>query len=187
MNKQSDQNLINLLVIALFISLGAILFISSRYLDLVDKQTAYIMSVQPQNISPTKVSRPNPSSTEEISDWRKYKNEKFGFEIQFPESWQGYTATMSDLTDNSSVGFSFKEPHHPFTIFQINHYSRIQWNALKKNTLRKLIDQSDGSVLACDGCCSVNSDFTGAGQFDQFQIARCKEVPAILQSLRLTK
>lgn len=186
MNKQSDQTLINLLVVALILSLSSILFISNKYLDLVDRQTTYLINTQAQNTRPTRISQ-IVTSPADISDWQKYQNEKYGFEIQFPKTWQGYSVTPLDSTNNFSVGFSFKEPHQPFTIFQIVRYTKDQWVDLNKNSMTKLSTQPDGSVLACDGCCSINSDFTGGGQFDEFQISRCKEVPNILQSFKLTK
>lgn len=185
MNKQSDQKLINLLIAALILSLASILFISSKYLNLVDKQTLYLISNQSQDTR--SIRTPQVATTPaDISDWQKYQNEKYGFEIQFPKTWQGYSVTALDSINNFSVGFSFKDPHQPFTIFQIVRYTKDQWNALNKNSMTKIATKPDGSVLACDGCCSINSDFTG-GQFDQFQIARCKEVPNILQSFKLTK
>lgn len=186
MNNHSYKNLINLLVVALLVSLASIIFISNQYLNLVDKQTVYIMNSQSQNVIP--VTEPQLAiSLSSTPDWQKYQNDKYGIQIQFPETWQGYSVVTSDSSDNFSVSFSFKDPYQPFTLFQIIRYTKDQWTTLNKNSMTKLITQSDGSVLACDGCCSIDSDFTGAGQFDQFQIARCKEVPSILQSLKVVK
>ena len=186
MNNLSEKNLLFLLTSTLVVSFGSILFLSSRYLDLVDKQTTYIMDAKPQNTRPTLIPQLT-SVPNVISEWQKYQSQKYGFSIQFPESWQGYSVTESNSNNIFSVGFSFKGAHQPFTIFSINRYTSAQWNSLKKNSMTKLINQNDGSVLACNGCCSASSDTTGGGQFNQFQTARCKEVPSILQTLKLNK
>ena len=186
MNNQSDQNLIRLLSIALIISLFSIAFLVGKYFKQIQKQSSVVLNTHLQNIRPSRNLK-LPENQEDISDWQKYKNEKIGFEIQLPKTWQGYSVTSTNSVNLSSVGFSFKQNHQPFIIFQINQYTKVQWNSLKKNSMIKLIDQPNGSVLACDGCCSNTSDTTGGGQFDQFQIARCKEVPSILKTIKFVK
>lgn len=34
------------------------------------------------------------------TDWKMYKNEKYGFEMVFPESWKGYSVTEKTWTGN---------------------------------------------------------------------------------------
>lgn len=185
MNKQTDKNLIRLLAAALIISLGSVAFLSSRYLDLVDKQTNYLLTSQPLVSNIQRSSNLSSVATSEIPEL-VYRNGDYGYEIQFPQSWQGYSFVKSDPSDPTAVGFVFKEFHQPFAIFQIKHYTKKQWDSLKKNTMKKLFERPDGSIIACDGCCYSNGDTTGGGQFDEFQVERCKEAPLILENLKQT-
>lgn len=122
---------------------------------------------------------------DETEDWSVYKNEKFGFELKFPLTWDGYGVNEEDYPDYSYAGFSFKDGHRSFTIFQIIRYDKRQWESVGGENLPvKILHQSDDFVLVCDGCWQSDGDFTGGGQFDQFQIERCKEVPEIVKTFR---
>lgn len=114
-----------------------------------------------------------------------YTNADYGFSLTFPKTWEGYKATQGDYPTSSYVGFSFGGDHQPFTVFQIIKYTKQQWDASPKNVPLKILDQNSERVFVCDGCCSENGDFTGGGQFDDFQISRCKEVPAIIETFKL--
>lgn len=182
MNNQSDQDLIRLLFIALIISLFSIAFLTAKCFLLIEKEHKSLFNIHLQNTRPARGSQLN-----ESIDWRKYNNKEIGIEIQFPDTWQGYHIATLDTKNPPSVGFSFNQVHRPFIIFQIYNFTKTQWNELANNTLHKIFTHPDGSVLACDGCCTPISDLTGGGQFDQFQVERCKEVPLILQSLKIIK
>jgi hypothetical protein len=117
--------------------------------------------------------------------WKKYENNKFGFELKFPKSWDGYIANEGDYPNYSYVGFSFKGGHQPFTIFQILSYSKEQRDKAEKNISQKILIQNASTTIACDGCCDSNSDTTGGGQFDEFQKARCQEAEQIISTFNL--
>ena len=119
------------------------------------------------------------------SDWHVYNNEKYNFELKFPLSWDNYVVSEGDYSNYSYVGFSFRgDNRQPFTIFQIIKYTKEQWESINKELPLKILDQSDDYVLFCDGCCYDDGDFYGGGQFDNFQIERCKEVPEILKTFK---
>lgn len=193
--EQSHTRLVKLLGFALIICFGALAYVTSLYFSLIKKplingpqsatQTTPVLTPT-SIITPTQNPIQTPTSTPTllIQDTQKYTDTKFGFTLEFPNTWKSYVVTTNNQ-NGYSVGFSFKDPHQPFTIFQIYHYTKSQWIGLQKNPMTKLIEQSDGSVFACDGCCKSSGNFTGGGQFDQFQIDRCKEVPEILKTFSL--
>lgn len=114
-----------------------------------------------------------------------YINSDLGFALTFPKTWEGYKATQGNYPTSSYVGFSFGGNRQPFTIFQIIKYTKQQWDANPKNVPLKILDQNNEHVFVCDGCCNTIGDFTGGGQFDDFQVARCKEVPEILKTFNI--
>lgn len=120
-----------------------------------------------------------------IPDTTFYINMNYGFELDFPRTWDDYYDTQQDYPNYSHVSFSFMDGHRPFTIFQIIKYTTKQWDALPVNPYKKILHQSEKGVFVCDGCCDENGDFTGGGQFDEFQIERCKEVPEIIKSFKI--
>jgi putative hemolysin len=124
------------------------------------------------------------STTDATADWEIYKNDKLGYELKLPKTWVGYKITEGDNPTFSYSGFSFGSPHQPFTIFYINRYDKKQWDAVVKKDAVKVLDQSDDTVLVCDGCCFENGDFTGGGQFDEFQKQRCRDVPQIIKTFK---
>lgn len=125
--------------------------------------------------------------TDETSDWETYNSDKYKFEIKIPSTWEGYRANSGEYPTYSYVGFSFGKPHQPFEIFKIISYTQDQWNDIINKSLLTVLHQSDDQILACDGCCVEGGDALGGGQFDQFQIERCKEVPSILKTFKVTQ
>lgn len=125
-------------------------------------------------------------TTNENRDWKPYKNEKFGFELKFPKSWDGHNVIEADYPIYSYAAFSFSNGHQPFSIFSIIQYSKEKWETTGKNPLLRVLSQTDETVLVCDGCCDEGGDTTGGGEFDEFQIERCKEVPEIIKTFKIT-
>lgn len=118
-------------------------------------------------------------------DVLSYINTTLDFSLELPKTWEGYKATEGQYPNYSYTGFSFGgEDRQPFTIFQILSYTKLQWDAVKNKTAVTILDQTAEAVLVCDGCCTTAGDSTGGGQFDDFQIARCKEVPAIIETFK---
>ncbi|MDD5290753.1 MAG: hypothetical protein PHZ04_01425 [Patescibacteria group bacterium] len=123
-------------------------------------------------------------SEENYVGWSDYKNEKFGFSLKFPLSWDGYEVSEGDYPTYSYAGFSFSNSHRPFLIFQILQFDKNQWQAVKDVPAFRILDKTEERTLVCDGCCQENQDFSGGGQFDEFQIERCKEGPEIMKTFR---
>lgn len=114
-----------------------------------------------------------------------YKNQTYGFTLTFPQSWYGFNAAEQTYDAYSSVCFSFKQPQ-PFCIFQIVKLNNSQWEQVKNKENKSILSKTDDSIILCDGCCKYGDDTTGAGQFNQFQIDRCKEVPNIIKTFKIT-
>jgi len=124
---------------------------------------------------------------DQVSNWNLYKNEKFSFELKFPDTWDGYIVTEGDYPDYSYVAFSFKDGHQPFAIFSVVRYSQKQWEVISQNTALLVLKQLDGGVLVCDGCCKEDGEFYGGGQFDEYQIERCKEASQIIKTFKIVE
>jgi hypothetical protein len=123
--------------------------------------------------------------SDETLDWQVYRNDKYGFELKFPPTWDGYKVTSQDSAALSNVGFSFLGTHQPFTIFQIIILKKDQLDSLQRIPAWKTLGQTESVVMVCDGCCSEDGNYTGGGQFDDFQIARCKEGSQIIKTFKL--
>jgi hypothetical protein len=113
-----------------------------------------------------------------------YKNEKYNFQLRLPESWEGYKSSEMDYPAYSSISFSFSGQHQPFSIFSILKFTAGQWDQVENHSSFKVLKESNDGVLVCDGCCGINNDYQGGGQFDEFQIARCKEGAEIVQTFK---
>jgi len=121
----------------------------------------------------------------DTTGWSDYQNEKFGFALKFPPSWAGYEVSEGDYPTYSYAGFSFGGNRQPFLIFQILRFDKNQWEAVKEVPAFRILDQTEERTLVCDGCCNEDGDFFGGGQFDEFQIERCKEGPEIMKTFRM--
>lgn len=150
--------------------------------------TTEISNTKPQIIKPTPTQEPIiiiSKSLTETNNSFVYQDIKNNFTLEFPETWKGYVTTTDNLSNRYSVGFSFRGIHQPYVIFRISYFTKRQWDSLKDTKMYKILEQPDGSIITCDGCCNSSEDTTGEGQFDIFQVARCKEVPFILKTLNL--
>ncbi|MFA6097699.1 MAG: hypothetical protein WC788_08830 [Candidatus Paceibacterota bacterium] len=77
-----------------------------------------------------------PSPSNEISDWKTYKNEKYGFQLTFPDNWGGYKVNdKGDLIEfslkrkNSEVINDTKAEDYG-AIFAIKAYSKDEWKGI---------------------------------------------------------
>ncbi len=125
------------------------------------------------------------ASPEDKEDKNVYKNTKYGFELTLPDHWADYNYKVSEgsYPNYSVISFSFPDGHQPFSIVQLVYYDKEQLKKLG-NAPMEVIYQDDKGTLFCDSCCSAEQGFTGGGQFDEFQVARCEEVPNILKTLK---
>lgn len=144
-----------------------------------------IIPVQPiEHITSTSPSDITPSSTP-LNQGITYQNKTFGFTLTFPQTWYGFNISEQVYDDYSSVCFSFEKPQ-PFCIFQILKYNKDQWEQINFKYTKNILSETADSVTICDGCCEKSGDITGGGQFSQFQIVRCQEVPDIIKTYNQT-
>lgn len=72
---------------------------------------------------------PTPTFNSDISDWKTYRNEKYGFELAFPSSWNEHIAETNKLEMNTigeydSIYFGFYAQN---PLFNINVFTIDQW------------------------------------------------------------
>lgn len=161
-----------------FITLGA-LFLGIVFIaGCSHKQITQIQPTIPKDVE-------KQAQVVELSQDIVYKNQTHGFTLTFPQSWYGFKAAEQTYDAYSSVCFSFKQPQ-PFCIFQIVKFNKSQWGQVKNKQETVVLSETDDAVTVCDGCCKPGGDTTGGGQFNQFQIDRCKEVPNIIKTYTQT-
>ena len=142
-----------------------------------------IIQIQPTTSTPIVVMQPvtQPATNQDTI----YKNQTLGFTLTFPQTWNGFNASEQNNNNYNGVCFSFKQPQ-PFCIFQIIKFNKDQWEQVKSKNEKSILSETNDSVTICDGCCKQSGDTTGGGQFNQFQIDRCKEVPNIIKTYTQT-
>ncbi len=136
-----------------------------------------VQPIEPATSIPVVVAPPSTLPNQDIN----YENQTFGFTLTFPQTWEGFNTSELTYDSYSSVCFSFKKPQ-PFCIFQITKFTKNQWEQVKFKDTKNILSETADLVTICDGCCEQGGDTTGGGQFDQFQIERCKEVPNIIKT-----
>lgn len=127
------------------------------------------------------------TATVDYSSWSTYRNTDFGFEIKFPKTWDGYKVSEGSYPTYSYVSFSFQDPHQPFSIIEIVRRTSEEFAKITKTDNMKIVYIGEKDVLTCDGCCGQDTNFTGGGQFDNFQIARCKEGTEIMKTFTIIR
>lgn len=164
-----------------FIILGA-LFLGIVFVAGCGQQPIVpVQPIEPVTSTPVVVAPPSTLPNQDIN----YKNQTFGFALTFPQTWEDFNTSEMAYDSYSSVCFSFKQPQ-PFCIFQIIKFNKDQWGQVKNKSDKNILSETGDSVTICDGCCEKSGDTTGGGQFNQFQIDRCKEVPSIIKTFKVT-
>lgn len=120
----------------------------------------------------------------DTSSWQLYQNDKLGFTLKFPPSWESFSSHTEEFSTYRYVNFSFTGDHQPFEIFKIMQFSKEEWERINKNISFMILDNNIYPPLVCDGCCREKADISGGGQFDAFQQERCAEVPKILSTFK---
>lgn len=77
----------------------------------------------------------------------KYTDSKWGFTLQFPDSWSSYTVKHEESNSDNSVFFSVKDQAN---IFAIVIFTKSQWDNYLKNDLKTFdyITENDSYVFA---------------------------------------
>lgn len=78
---------------------------------------------------------------ETANDNLTYKNEEFGFTLDIPKSWEGYTATSGPITEGSGKGTGFEvvlrnsnwTKENPTMDIPIQIFTKAKWNEWELN------------------------------------------------------
>jgi hypothetical protein len=139
-NKKSmnQKGNVNLLVVALVgiivILLGTVIYLLASknsdpivYNPIINEPVATdepITKDEPITSTPTQ---------DEIVDWKTYKNDKYGFELKFPKSWEGFKTKNRELNwgiygKSDSIDFGFKKQE---SLFNTSFLTIEQWDKIK--------------------------------------------------------
>lgn len=103
-----------------------------------------------------------------------YQNEDYGFEVTLPGEWEGYKVTEHGNGVERSICFSF-EDRYPICVLNIYVHTPDEWESISKKP--NYIDRNDDFVFSFD----YSPDCV---QHDEFQCARAREVPAIIETFK---
>ena len=127
---------------------------------------------------PPDTSGNNASST--TGEWKTYRNEKYGFSLKIPDSWENYKATVHEYGQSSDyyadVCFSFDAPRPPFCFFQITIFTQNQWKeALQKDPSIEYFRREGGDFFFSPESAS-ESGKDPCIQLDEFLCARKRDL-----------
>lgn len=200
----SQKNLMAILVIAVIVLTGTTVYFATVGKDAKETSAAGAEKgakqedeSKNQSQTQTQVQQTAPAvseaqdATQSAPKSSKYNNETYGFELTLPETWKNGKATEHENENWTDICFSvINEGSMPFCIFQLVIYDESEWQKnLKTNPKLEsdVISKTGGNIITCSGCCKEGDDVTGGGQFDEFQIQRCKEAPMILKTFKLSE
>ena len=86
------------------------------------------------------VSEPEETIKNGTTNWQIYRNEEYGFELTFPERWQGYKVVEEDsVWGIKTISFQLEreeslvsDNEYYGSIFKITILSKDQWKALQQ-------------------------------------------------------
>lgn len=86
------------------------------------------------------VSEPEETIKNGTTNWQTYRNEEYGFELTFPERWQGYKVVEEDsVWGIKTISFQLEreeslvsDNEYYGSIFKITILSKDQWKALQQ-------------------------------------------------------
>ncbi|MEI7621424.1 MAG: hypothetical protein WCJ51_02735 [Candidatus Moraniibacteriota bacterium] len=120
----------------------------------------------------------------ETVNWQTYKNIPYGFQLTFPESWKGYT--VGDATFKHELDISFNVGgKNGFNIFSLSSVPVKYKNDMVIPDQGCIIGQIDKFVILATECCKGVQTTAKTDPFDDFQKARCAEVPSILKTFEI--
>lgn len=181
-NKRGNVSVIALIIVIIAITASVITWIIATKTQ-APVQQAIITQPAPTPAvqQPAQPTQPA-SATQEIM----YSNGQYGFQLTFPASWKGYEAENVAVNGELDVSFNVGE-QSGFNIFSLNGVSLKEKSDIAMSDQGCIIGQTDKIVVFSTDCCNGVEATAKTDPFDDFQKARCAEVPAILKTFKTTE
>lgn len=145
------------------------------------------LSIYNEMIKTVSIKPQNPTSSSTPSNLNTYTNSQYGFELTFPDSWNGYKISQHSNPNWDDMCFYFDMPgSQSFCILQFEIYTPAQWAvakaAMSASQLKNaFISQNQNAYI-------IYADYNLArSQENDFQWARLQEVPQILSTFKFTQ
>jgi hypothetical protein len=87
-------------------------------------------------VAPIMVKNSGTTTTTTLPEKQVYRNEKYGFELTFPETWKGYSATSRTLnwgSDGTSDSIDFALPDQKDGLFNISFHTKKQYDSIENS------------------------------------------------------
>lgn len=133
---------------------------------------------------------PEENETAESSDWKTYRNDEYGFSLNFPESWSGYKITTHKPEHQTDICFFIKEKGElSFCLFQIIVYTKEQWDLFKEKSPQIIQDNENSKYFFRYSYMKDVSKTKNCEnqELSQFQCDRSREAHQILSTFKFTK
>ena len=125
-------------IVPLLLVIIAVLVIGGGYY--FAKKAGYV----PDN-TPSDIIQPLNNS---VSDWKIYKNEKYGFEFKYPLTWSLQEVEESPIPTQKRNSFAFKGPDTNIILFSISGVGNSEVGQFTSMTDKKLATEGDYTFVA---------------------------------------
>lgn len=117
------------------------------------------------------------------TSWETYINKTAGYQLTFPDTWKGYRADNSGITV-TDINFGAWGPN-TYYLFDLVEEPRAIYKQTIKDTGEIYVGEQNSNsknVILCGGACCKGG--SGIPQYNDFEKARCAEVPSILKTFQ---
>lgn len=113
--------------------------------------------------------------------WRNYRNEKYGFELSFPETWKGYVVTGRKLdwgSDGTSDSLDFGFPAQKDGLFNVSFHTKKQYDSIVASgaPFGQKLGENKGFVIVWD-----QAQYAANKEMEK----RIKEIKSIIETFQL--
>lgn len=115
-----------------------------------------------------------------------YTNTQYGFQLTLPDSWKGYSVSNAGVSGELDIAFNVGGKNN-FNIFSLYSVPIKEKSNVDIPAQGCIVGQTSEIVVLASDCCKGVEATAQTDPFDDFQKARCVEVPAILKTFRVTK